>query len=79
MILKNYLQNENSLFIKMLNIRLENLKNNDYANGSEFGLGINITGDKGFLYTTIPTELIERSILEIDLNIFGNKYNFFLF
>ena len=66
--------NEYSLFIKMLNIRLENLKNNDYANGSEFGLGINITGDKGFLYTTIPTELIERSILEIDLNIFGNKY-----
>ena len=66
--------NENSLYIKMLNIRLENLKNNNYVNGREFGLGINITGDKGFLYTTIPTELIERSILEIDLNNFGNKY-----
>ena len=66
--------NEDSLFIKILNIRLENLKNNNYINGKEFGLGTSITGDKGFLYTTIPTELIEQSILELDLAKFGNKY-----
>ena len=65
--------NENNLFIKILNIRLENLKNNNYVNSNEFGLGINTTGDRGFLYTTIPTDLIERSILEIDLINFGNE------
>ena len=70
----DYKNNENSLFIKILNIRLENLKTNNYVNGNEFGLEISITGDKGFLYTTIPTELIERSILEIDLDNFGNNY-----
>ena len=37
------------------------------CNDIEFGLGINTTGDRGFLYTTIPTDLIEGSILEIDL------------
>ena len=66
--------NENSLFIKILELRLSNLKNNNYLNSNEFGLSINTTGDKGFLYTTIPTDLIERCILEIDLNTFKNKY-----
>ena len=66
--------NENSLFIKILNIRLENLKNNNYINDIEFGLEISKTGEEGFLYTTIPTELIEQSILELDLEKFGNNY-----
>ena len=66
--------NEDNLFIKILELRLSNLKDNNYLNCNEFGLSINTTGDKGFLYTTIPTDLIERCILEIDLNTFKNKY-----
>ena len=56
--------NEDNLFIKILELRLGNLKDNNYFNSNEFGLSINTTGDKGFLYTTIPTDLIERCILE---------------
>ena len=67
------INNENSLFINILKIRLEDLKKNNHLNGIEFGLDINIKGDRGFLYTTVPIELIEQSILKFDLNNFETQ------
>jgi len=66
--------NENCLFIQILKNRLIDLKNANYINSIDFGLGINIEGDKGFLYTNIPTNLLEQSLTEIDLINFGNVY-----
>ena len=69
----DYENNENCLFIKIIKSRLEEL-NKNYKNSKEYGLGVANNGERGYLYTTIPSELIERSILELDLMNFNSKY-----
>ena len=69
----DYENSENCLFIKIIKSRLEEL-NKINMNFKEYGLGVTNDGERGYLYTTIPSELIERSILELDLVNLSNKY-----
>ena len=70
----NLKSNENCLFINILKSRLIELKENNFINNSEFGLEVTKSGDRGFLYTTIPKQLIEQSLLNVDLMNFDNQY-----
>ena len=70
----DYTNNENCLFINILRKRLNDLQNNNNKNEKEYGLGITFNGERGYLYTTIPTELIEQTLLELDLKSMGKEY-----
>ena len=67
----DFKNNENCLFINILKNRLQSIK---FADPKEFGFSEINNGERGLLYSTIPSELIDRSILEIDLLNLKNKY-----
>ena len=68
----NYDDNQNCLFIKILNTRLLTFK--EGINNNEFGFSITANGERGFLYTTIPLDLLEESILKLELLNLSEKY-----
>ena len=66
--------NENCLFITIIRNRIRELINNNYMNNREYGLGVTKNGERGYLYTTIPVELIEQSILTLDFEDLNKQY-----
>ena len=67
----DYEYNDKCLFIIILEKRLKSIENSD---SQEFGFGEMNNGERGFIYTTVPADLLEESILNLELSNFNKKY-----